>query len=125
MSGSAAQAAMTDVLSALAGELALARNQCARLDGALGRLLDAAPAEGRGDVMRELHVVDLLSQQIGAVASFVERLSDGVPHASLVEVGPALGAITVGEVAERIGRGVGCVEPASAASAGADDIDFF
>jgi hypothetical protein len=124
MTGSAAQAAMIDVLSALAGELALAQTQCARLDGALGRLLDAAPATGRGDVMRELHVVDLLSQQIGAVASFVERLSDGVPQASRVEVGAALGAITLGEVAQRIGRGVGC-EPASAASSGADDVDFF
>src|SRR6516165_9660176 len=99
MTGNAAQAAMADVLTAVAGELVLAQSQCARLDGALGQLLHAAPADQRGAVMRELHVVDLLNQQIGAVAAFVERLSDGLPQGSLVEVGPALGTITLGEVA--------------------------
>jgi hypothetical protein len=122
MTGEAAQAAMTDVLSAVAGELALAQSQCARLDGALGQLLDAASAEQRGAVMRELHVVDLLNQQIGAVAAFVERLSEDLPHGASVQVAAALGTITLGEVAERIGLGVGCAAPASAAT---DDIDFF
>ena len=123
MTANAAQAAMTDVLSALAGELTLAQSQCARLDGALGQLLHAAPAEQRGAVMRELHVVDLLSQQIGAVAAFVERLSDGVPQGSVVEVGPALGTITLGEVAQRIGEGVGC--SAAGGAAAHEDVDFF
>jgi len=123
MTGHAVQAAMTDVLSALVGELALAQSQCARLDGALGQLLDTAPAEQRGAVMRELHVVDLLNQQIGAVAAFVERLSDGLPQGSIVEVGPALGTITLGEVAQRIGQGVGCVAPAGAEAD--EDVDFF
>ena len=123
MSYSAAQAAMTDVLSAVADELTLAQGQCARLDGALGQLLHAAPAEQRGAVMRELHVIDLLNQQIGAVATFVERLSERLPTSAQVEVGPALGAITLGEVAERIGQGVGCAAPP--ASQAAEDVDFF
>jgi hypothetical protein len=114
---------MSDVLSALAGELGLAQQQCARLDGALGQLLQAAPADQRGAVMRELHVVDLLNQQIGAVAGFIERLSDGVPHGAVVEVGPALGAITLGEVAQRIGDGVGCAAGATADAH--EDVDFF
>ncbi len=122
MSVNAGQAAMTDVLSALAGELALAQSQCARLDSALGELLHSASAEQRGAVMREMHVVDLLSQQIGAVTTFVERLSDSAPHGALVEVGAALGAITLGEVAHRLGQGVGyAVTSASAA----EDVDFF
>ena len=123
MTANAAQAAMTDVLSALAGELVLAQSQCARLDGALGELLHAASAEQRGSVMRELHVVDLLNQQIGAMAAFVERLSDGVPPGAIVEVGPALGTITLGEVAQRIGQGVGCASAAAAAAE--EDVDFF
>lgn len=123
MTANAAQAAMTDVLSALAGELALAHSQCARLDGALGQLLHAAPADQRGAVMREMHVVDLLTQQIGAVAAFVERLSDGVPQGSVVEVGAALGTITLGEVAQRIGQGVGCI--AISAVEADEDVDFF
>jgi hypothetical protein len=123
MTGNAEQAAMTDVLTAVAGELALARSQCLRLDGALGQLLHAAPAEQRGAVMRELHVVDLLNQQIGAVAAFVERLSEDLPHGARVEVGPALGTITLGEVAERIGCGVGYA--GQVAVQADDDVDFF
>jgi hypothetical protein len=123
MSAGAEQAAMTDVLSAVAGELALAQSQCVRLDGALGQLLHAATADQRAAVMRELHVVDLLNQQIGAVATFVGRLSGELPATARVQVGPALGAITLGEVAERIGQGVGCAAPAAADAV--EDVDFF
>ena len=123
MTGNAAQAAMTDVLSAVAGELVLAQSTCARLDGALGQLLHGAPAEQRGAVMRELHVVDLLNQQIAAVAGFVDRLSNGLGDGVTVEVRDALSAITLGEVAQRISHGVG---HAVLATAGADeDVDFF
>lgn len=116
------QAAMTDVLSAVAGELALAQGTCARLDGALGQLLHAAPADQRGAVMQELHAIDQLNQQIAAVAGFVERLS-GKMGAVTIDVVDALGAITLGEVAQRIGEGVGH-SAAPAADAG-DDVDFF
>jgi len=117
------QAAMTDVLSAVAGELALAQGACARLDGALGQLLDSAPADQRGAVMRELHVVDLLNQQIAAVAGFVERISGRLEGHLTIEVGDALGAITLGEVAQRISHGVGHVPPAAGESA--EEVDFF
>lgn len=123
MTGNAVQAPMTDVLSAVAGELGLAQSTCARLDGALGRLLSAAPADQRGAVMQELHAVDLLSQQIAAIAGFVEHVSGGVGEGLVVDVGHALGAITLGEVAARIGSLVG--GDALAPAAEADDIDFF
>ena len=119
----AGQAAMTDVLSAVAGELVLAQTTCARLDGALGQLLNAAPADQRGAVMRELHVVDLLNQQIAAVAGFVERISGRLQDHVTIEVADALGAITLGEVAQRISHGVGHV--ASAAAQADEDVDFF
>lgn len=114
---------MTDVLSAVAGELVLAQSTCARLDGALGQLLDGAQAEQRGAVMRELHVVDLLNQQIAAVAGFVDRLSSGLGHGFTVEVGEALGSITLGEVAQRIGLSVGHV--AAVSQPVSEDVDFF
>lgn len=117
------QAAMTDVLSAVAGELVLAQSTCARLDGALGQLLDAAPADQRGAVMRELHVVDLLNQQIAAVAGFVERISGRLEEHVTIEVSDALGAITLGEVAQRISHGVGRTAPAAAQAD--EDVDFF
>ena len=117
------RAAMTDVLSAVAGELVLAQTTCERLDGALGQLLDTAPADQRGAVMRELHVVDLLNQQIAAVAGFVERISGRLEEHVTIEVGDALGAITLGEVAQRISSGVGHAEPDAAQAA--EDVDFF
>jgi hypothetical protein len=123
MSERAAQVAMTDVLSALAGELALAQRKCVRLDGALGQLLETAPADQRGAVMRELHAVDQLNQQIGAMAAFVERLTDDVPLGARVEVGPALGVIPLGDVAERIGLGVGWTTGSGAAAS--EDVDLF
>ncbi len=119
---SAGEAAMTDVLSAVAGELMLAQSTCARLDGALGQLLHAAPADQRGAVMRELHVVDLLNQQIAAVAGFVETLSGKLECRVTIEVGEALRGITLGEVAERIGLGVGHASPAAAETS--EDVDF-
>ena len=121
----AGQAAMTDVLSAVAGELVLAQTTCARLDGALGQLLDAAPVDQRGAVMRELHVVDLLNQQIAAVAGFVERISGRLQDDVTIEVADALGAITLGEVAQRIGHGVGHADLATAGAGADEDVDFF
>jgi len=123
MSAEVGQAAMTDVLSAVAGELALAQGTCARLDGALGQLLHAAPADQRGAVMRELHAVDQLNQQIAAVAGFVARLSGKMGAGVTIDVADALGAITLGEVARRIGEGVG--HAAAAPAEAADDVDFF
>lgn len=118
-----ASAAMTDVLSALATELALAQGQCARLDGALGQLLQTASTSDRPAVMRELHVVDLLSQQIGAVASFVDRLAGGVAEDQRVAVAEALDAIMLGEVAERIRLGVG--QPPTVSAGFPEDLELF
>jgi|KBSSwiStaDraftv2_1062776.scaffolds.fasta_scaffold42647_4 hypothetical protein len=122
MTDAAVLASMTDVLSAVAGELGLAQNACARLDDALGDLLSAAPVEQRGAVMRELHAVDLLNQQIAALAGFMTRLSGGVGEAITVEVKDALGAITLGDVARRLGEGLGVGATIDAVS---DDVDFF
>lgn len=118
-----ARAAMPDVLAAVADELSLAMGQCARLDGALGQLLDAAPPERRGALMQELHTVDLLNQQIAALAGFLGRLSSAAANQPSVDVAAALRTITLGDVAERISRGVGHVrEPQELVT---DDLDLF
>ncbi|CAN7341230.1 hypothetical protein LJR219_001904 [Phenylobacterium sp. LjRoot219] len=123
MTAEVGQAAMTDVLSAVAGELLLAQGTCARLDGALGQLLHAAPADQRGAVMQELHAVDQLNQQIAAVAGFVERLSGKLGASVTIDVAEALGTITLGEVAQRISQGVG--QAAAPIADVSDDVDFF
>jgi len=118
-----APAAMPDILAAVASELTLALGQCARLDGALGQLLDATPADRRPAVMQELHTVDLLNQQIAAVAGFVDRLREATAREPSIDVAAALETITLGEVAARIRRGVG--HEASTAMAACDDVDLF
>ena len=115
-----ARVSAQDVFDALAGELAVARTRCGRLDGALGRLLETAAPEVRGAVMDELHEVDLLGQQIAAVSEFLQRLSGDEAHGFTAHA--ALAAVSLGEVAERVGRRLG--HAASAAPA-AEDVDFF
>jgi hypothetical protein len=117
-------AAMPDVLAAVAGELSLAMGQCARLDAALGQLLDDATVERRTAVLQELHRVDLLHQQIAAMVGFVVRLSDAAGRQPAVDVGPALDAITLGEVADRIRHGVGHAAAPTLVGA-SDEVDLF
>lgn len=89
-----------DVLSAVAAELAVARAGCTRLDGALGSVLEGAAPAQRAALMQELHVVDRLNQQLEALHTFLSRVGCGE---TLLEVGEALPAITLAEVAERLG----------------------
>lgn len=89
-----------DVLSALAAELAVAREGCTRLDGALGGVLEAASPAQRTSLMHELHAVDRLNQQLEALHTFLGRVGCGE---TLLEVGEALPAITLAEVSERLG----------------------
>jgi hypothetical protein len=74
-------------------------------------------------VMRELHAVDLLNQQIAAVAAFLGRLRQDASPGELVDMSAALGAITLGEVAERLRLGTG--QETSAPAPVAEDVDFF
>jgi len=114
---------MREVLSAVANELLLAQSKCANLDGALGQLLDVGSADHRSAVMRELHAVDLLNQQIAAVAAFLGRLRQDASPDELVDMSAALGAITLGEVAERLRLGTG--QETSAPASVPEDVDFF
>ena len=123
LSDKVARVAMTDVLAAVASELGLAQANCAQLDATLGQLLDATPADRRGALMRELHTVDLLNQQIAALAVFLERLTASTPAAGAIDVGEALSAVTLGEVAARLSLGFG--HPLRPALAAHEDVDFF
>jgi hypothetical protein len=89
-----------DVISALTAELAVAREACARLDGALVSVLESATSAQRGTLLRELHAMDRLNQQLEALHTFLGQVGCGE---SLLEVGQALPAITLAEVAERMG----------------------
>jgi len=93
-----------DVVSALAAELAIAREGCARLDGALVKVLEDADARQRGVLMGELQTVDRLNQQLEALHTFLREIGCG---AAVMEVGSALPAITLAEVADRLGTTLG------------------
>jgi hypothetical protein len=89
-----------DVLSALTAEIAVAQAACARLDGALVGVLETSSPEQRGVLLGELHAVDRLHQQMQALHTFLGRVGCGE---SLLEIGQALPAITLAEVADRMG----------------------
>jgi hypothetical protein len=114
---------MRDVLSAVAAELVVAQEECARLDGALGKLLQAAPSVQETAVMRELLAVDRLKQHVAAMATFLERLSSNAPAEESVEVGAALDAITLSQVAGRLSAGVGY--GGGSPQVDGQDIEFF
>ena len=84
------EARMELVLAAIAAELAMAQDSCARLDGAVGKLLAGASADQRNAVLQELSVVDHLQQHIGALGSFARQL------AADADTGRALESITLG-----------------------------
>lgn len=110
-----------DVLLALTAELAVAREACARLDGALVNVLDSASSQQRGTLLSELHAVDRLHQQIEALHTFLGRVGCGE---SLLEIGQALPAITLAEVAERMGA-VLSVSATSAPPPPVGDCEYF
>lgn len=110
-----------DVLSALTAELAVAREACARLDGALVSVLESASAEQRGTLLGELHAVDRLHQQMEALHTFLRRVGCGE---SLLEIGQALPAITLAEVAERMGAALS-VSAISAPPPPVGDCEYF
>ncbi len=93
-----------DVLSALTSELAIAREGCTRLDGALVKVLEDADAQQRGVLMSELQTVDRLNQQLEALHTFLRGVGCG---AAVMDVGAALPLITLAEVADRLGTTLG------------------
>jgi hypothetical protein len=93
-----------DVLAALAAELAIAREGCGRLDGALVKVLENTDAGQRGLLMSELQSVDRLNQQLEALGAFLRGVYCG---ATVMDVGSALPAITLAEVADRMGATLG------------------
>ena len=93
-----------DVLSALTAELTIAREGCARLDGALVKVLESSEGAQRGVLMGELQAVDRLNQQLEALHTFLRGVRCGE---AVMDVGPALPAITLAEVADRMGTTLG------------------
>lgn len=93
-------------MSALTAEFAVARAACQRLDGALVSVLESANSEQKSILLGELHAVDRLHQHMEALHTFLGRVGCGE---SLAEIGQALPAITLKEVAERLGSALSMV----------------
>ncbi|PHY12611.1 hypothetical protein CSW58_11430, partial [Caulobacter sp. B11] len=58
--------------------------------------------ERRMAVMQELHMVDMLAQHITAITDFTARLAAAAAAGEGFDVDRALGAITLGTVADRM-----------------------
>jgi hypothetical protein len=89
-------------LAALSEEMSIAAVSCGHLDDALGQILEATPPEHRMAVMQELHMVDMLAQHITAITDFTARLAEAAAAGVHFDVDRALGAITLGTVADRM-----------------------
>ncbi len=111
-----------DVLTALAAELAVAREGCARLDGALVKVLENSDAGQRLLLMSELHSVDRLNQQLEALHTFLRGVYCG---AAVMDVGAALPAITLAEVADRMGTTLGLAATDSPPPPPEGDCEYF
>lgn len=88
-------------LEGVAHELGLLQTHALRLQDAchphaLGGGLDSA-------VIRELQGLDLISQRLGVLVTFVRDLSGALPHDVAVDLTHALRAVTLHDLGERLG----------------------
>jgi hypothetical protein len=115
----------------LAGSLEGVAHELGLLQTHSLRLQDACHASALGGgldpiVIRELQGLDLISQRLGVLTSFVRDLIGALPYDQALDLGHALGAVTLHDLAERLGaHSVGVQAPAAAESATDGDFDLF
>lgn len=100
-------ASMAATLDVLAWEIELAGDKCLELDAAIGRTMASLPDEHRGLLIEGLHTIDLLSQHLSNLTAFTRIMSADAPPTIMAPVGRAIGAITLGALAERFATAFG------------------
>jgi hypothetical protein len=117
------EASMATTLDVLAWEIELAGARCIFLDKVIGQTMQSLPVEQQGMLIEGLHAVDLLSQHLTNLSAFARTMSADAPEATGAPVGRALGSITLGALADRMGTAFGAEEAAEVADSG--DVDLF
>ena len=110
-------------LEVLAHEIELASARALSLDGLMGEVMQGLTPEHRSALVRRMHEVDLLTQHLTSLAAFARGLGDAAPATVTVPVDSALGAISLGALAERMAAGL--TGGAVSARADSGDVDLF
>lgn len=102
------------VLRAVASELDYAADLCAQLEALVSRLVAQSTGEPLQTALREAQTLDVLTQQLGALADFSRELS------ASQDLARALGVVPLSDLATRLAArlGQGAAPDESAAKAG-------
>lgn len=109
----------------LAWEIELAGARCIFLDTLIGEMMATVAPEKRERLTQGMHAVDLLAQHLTSLSAFSRRLGAVPPIRGSVEVTPALGDITLGDLADRMRTAFGGDEAPLDDRAEAGDLDLF
>ena len=118
-------ASLASTFDVLAWEVELAGARCIFLDSVIGEMMKVVPEAEQGRFVEAMHTVDLLSQQLTSLSAFTRRLSSVVPSESSLEVGEALGDISLGALADRMASALGAQERGINEREEAGDLDLF
>ncbi len=109
----------------LAWEMELAGARCIFLDTIIGDMMKTIPDDKQAAFLHGMHTVDLLAQQLTSLSAFARQMSHNVPLELTAPVGPALGEITLGALADRMSTALGGEEKGINDRDGEGDLDLF
>lgn len=94
---------IADILRAVSREVADAGQSACGLQDALGCFVPAAPGQ-RDRAVEALQALDLLTQQLGGIAAFLDALAPTLPADWMGDAAAAAQAVTLSDLAHRLGR---------------------
>jgi hypothetical protein len=116
---------LDEVLEIVAGEIELAGARCLFLDSLIGDLMREPSADSHARLHEGLQTVDLLSQHLAGLSTFVRQLSIDTPSGLPAPVSVALGEVTLGALADRLTTSFGWEGGDIDDRADAGDVDLF
>ncbi len=114
------------MLTALAAEIDHAGELCARLEELVARLAAAVEGEPRELALCEAQTLDVLTQHLASLATFMRGLSGQLTDARTMDADAVLGQVTLGDMAGRLRAvfyNVSQIPPPAEGAAG--DLDLF
>jgi hypothetical protein len=97
---------IADPLRRIGRELQALATLVEEVEAAVGRLLERSPP-GPGDPVRELQSLDLLRQQVLAIAAFSRTLSRHTPESWVLDLEAPLRAVALSDLTARLHPGTG------------------
>ncbi len=121
----ALEASVASTFDVIAWELELAGERCTFLDGIIGDVIKALPADNRERILEGLHAVDMVSQHLNSLSAFARKMGASTPAELVAPVDGALREITLGALADRMLGKLGGSERSINEAEDAGDLDLF